>query len=88
MTLIGVAAAMGTTKSSLEHLLEGTVTAGIAGRLRATTGSLQEFVDGGTSVGLAGTIGCTSSSLQELREHLGREGAIGFLAGLCIRPKR
>jgi hypothetical protein len=88
MSLIGIASKAGILTSAIESLLGGEVTVGIASRLHTPSNSLQKFLDGGTSVGLASHIGCTSSALQELRDLLGKEGATGFLLGLCFRSEQ
>jgi hypothetical protein len=88
MTLMGVASAMGVTTSALHRLVSGEVTPGVASHLGTTTRSLQGFIEGGRCIGLASHIGCTTNTLAELRATIGREGAIGFLIGLCVQANK
>ena len=84
MSLLDVANRMGTGPLTLDRLLTGEVSPELASHFGASALAVQDFIDGKVSTSFANATDIRDTSLQELRDQIGREGAIGFVLGMCI----
>ena len=71
--------------SELEKLLSGQAGVGLANKLGVRRINLQRFVSGEVSLSMASALGMPQAQAQTLRDHVGREGAMGILIGVCAK---
>lgn len=84
MPLTSLASSAGLPVEQVDGLLEGLVGGGVAQKLGMAALILQDFLDGDVKPAMATRLGLPREEARELRDHLGREGAIGLLVGLLI----
>jgi plasmid maintenance system antidote protein VapI len=82
-TFYNIASSMGLEQSELEKLLAGRAGTGLAKKLGVIRMDLQRFISGEVSLSMAYALGMTQPQAQTLRDHVGREGAVGILIGIC-----
>jgi plasmid maintenance system antidote protein VapI len=80
-TFYNIASSMGLAQSELERLLAGRASVGLAKKLGVIRMDLQRFISGEVSLSMAYALGMPQPQAQALRDHVGREGAVGILIG-------
>jgi len=82
-TFYNIASSVGLEQSELENLLSGRAGVGLAKKLGVIRMDLQRFISGEVSLSMAYALRMPQPQAQALRDHVGREGAVGILIGLC-----
>ena len=82
-TFYNIASSMRLAQLELEKLLAGRAGVGLAKKLGVTRMDLQRFISGEVSLSMAYALGMPQPQAQALRDHVGREGAVGILIGIC-----
>ena len=82
-TFYNIASSIGLAQSELEKLLAGRAGVGLAKKLGVIRMDLQRFISGEVSLSMAYALGMPQPQAQALRDHVGQEGAVGILIGIC-----